>query len=180
MMRGYYAKHAFASFARVTCGQAQAVANERGRFVAFLLEPDQNAVAMVEISDQGPKVDWEILVNYPAVQWKDFLAKRPAGEQDLAVTISRCYVREDFLAKEEKLVRDQLLGLRIGLPGSDDQLFAAIPVDSEPGRWIVAHVPWEHENKSAPVRARLAFDPSHAAMPERVVIGAIPVTGWTR
>lgn len=180
LMREHYARHAFVSFGAMAIGKAQPMVNERGRFVAFLLDPDQTVVAMVEVTDKGPLIDWEILVNYPLIQWAEFIAKRPDGETNLAVTFSRCYVRDEFLTESEKPVRDQLLGLRVGIPGNDDPLFAAVPVVSDLGRWVVAHVPWEHENKVAPVRADFVLDPAHAAMPGRVEVRSIPVNGWNR
>lgn len=180
MMREYHATRPFKPLAGLGPGGAKTVENSAGRFAVFLLSSKDFPVAMIEVGTDGPKLDWEMLVNHPLVEWERFLKARPAATGELAVTITRCYIREDYLTAEEKTKLGQLIGVRLGMPGNEVQLFAAVSLESETGRWVSENVPWEHENKTTLARMVLAFDPKHRAFDKRVTIHGQPGFGWNR
>ena len=168
LMRGYYGDKTFVSMKGMRITSERGVVNANGRFVVFLLEGSRKGLAMVELGADGPLLDWEMTVNYPQYQWVKILENRPAGSMEAAVFMARCYTREELLLEQEWQEKDKVLGVRLSMPGNPDTLFAAVPAESELGRWVAGKVPWEHENRGLLVRVEMAFSEEHALMPERV------------
>jgi hypothetical protein len=179
LMAEFYAGRPFEPWKAHEIAGERPVVNKSGRFVVLLLDPG-NRVVMVQITPQGCLLDWEMSVNYPLHQWDRLLAERPLEKRMVRVLAARCYVRPDLLAEAERPLRDQLLGVRLSMPGREDLLFAALEADSELGRWIMSRLPWEHENQSMMLRAELAFDPAHQTIAERVVFAAVQGESWNR
>ena len=180
IMRTYYGTNQFQSLAKSEIRSAKVSRTPAGKFVVFFLDHPIQQVAMVEISSDGPRLDWEILTNQPLREWESFLKSRSSAPTNVAAAICRCYVREDYLTREELPRRGELLGVRISMPGHAVPLFSAIPVSSELGQWLAAKLPWEHEDKSMIARVTIGFSPEHEPMQDRVILHAEPTPGWNR
>lgn len=180
MMTAYYADHEFQTLAKSEIRSIRVSRNPAGKFVVLLLDHPVQQVAMVELGGDGPRLDWEILVNLPLREWENFVKSRPSAPTNTAVAVSRCYVREDYLTPEELPKRAELLGVRIGMPGNPVLLFSAVPIGSPLGQSLAARLPWEHDNKSMIARATLSFAPEHAPMQDRVILYGEPSPGWNR
>lgn len=180
LLRTYYAEHEFQPLQGRAIRSAKMTRNAVGKFAVFLLDHPVHQIAMVELGGDGPRLDWEMLVNLPLRDWESFLKSRPSAPTNLAVAMSRCYVREDYLTPAELPHRADLIGLRLGMPGNPELLFATLPLDSPLGKWLAQHLPWEHENRTLLCRATLNFAPEFEAMKDRVVLQGEPTPGWNR
>lgn len=180
IVRAYYARHEFQPLSKSEIRSARISRTPAGKFVVFLLDHATQQVAMVEIGADGPRLDWEILTNQPLREWEAFVKSRPTAPTNIPAGICRCYVREDYLTEEELPRRGEFLGVRISMPGNPEQLFSAIPLSTELGRWLAAKLPWEHEDKTMVARVTVGFAPEHAPMQDRVILHAEPSPGWNR
>lgn len=183
LMRGYYRENPFRPWTGRRILQERPRANSSGSFVVFLMEDtagDGTSVVVVETGGDTCALDWEMSVNYALFEWDALVKARPAQPVVVRALVARCYVREDLLLPAEKDAREQVLALRIFMHGREDLLFAALPVDSESGKWAMANVPWEHDNRPLLLRVEVAFDPAYASLPERVRFVRVVGDTWTR
>lgn len=183
LMRSYYQANPFRPWTGRRILQERPKANSSGSFVVFLMEDhtgDSASVVVVETGGDTCALDWEMSVNYPLFQWDALVKERPSEPVMVRALVARCYVREDLLLPAEKVVRDRTLALRIFMVGREDLLFAAMPVDSELGKWVMEKVPWEHDDRPLMLRVEVAFDPAHASIPERVRLERVVGDTWTR
>ncbi|MFM7182383.1 MAG: hypothetical protein ACKO2G_13085 [Verrucomicrobiales bacterium] len=180
IMRAYYVDHEYQSLVKSQIRSAKISRTPAGKFVIFLLDHPVQQVAMVEMSADGPRLDWEILTNQPLRDWEAFIKSRPSAPTNIPVAICRCYVREDYLTPEELPNRSDYLGMRVSMPGNPDLLFSAVPLASPLGQWLAAKLPWEHDDKTIVARATLSFAPEHTVMRDRVILHGEPSPGWNR
>ena len=183
LMRSYYRANPFRPWTGRRILQERPKANSSGSFVVFLMEDTTSEAASVVVVETGGDtcaLDWEMSVNYPLFEWDALVKERPAQPVVARALVARCYVREDLLLPAEKEARDQTLALRIFMVGREDLLFAAMPVDSELGKWVMGKVPWEHDDRPLLLRVELAFDPAYASIPERVRFVRVVGDNWTR
>lgn len=180
LLRSYYAEREFQPLQDRAIRSVKFTRNAAGKFAVFLLDHPVYQIAMVELSPDGPRLDWEMLVNLPLRDWEKFTRSRPSAPTNLAVAMSRCYVREDYLTAAELPNRADQIGVRLGMPGNPELLFATLPLASPLGQWLADRLPWEHENRTLLCRATLNFTPEFEAMKDRVVLLGEPTPGWNR
>ena len=157
--------------------------NDSGQFVALLMEGRpgvQPSVAMVECTGGGYALDWEMSVNYAWHQWDTFRTVRPAESTPVRALVARTFVRDDFLLADERPAKGSLVSAMVFMLGRENPLYVVVAADSEVGKWIVDKAPWDHEDRSIMERIDLAFDPAHAAVPDRVVVRRLIGENWTR
>lgn len=89
-------------------------------------------VVFVEITPQGPKVDWETAVGYQPMPWDDYVSQRP---KDKAMDF-RVVVKPDQFFSHEFPDNGQWKCFQLSVPGSVETLFGYVRADSEASRQL--------------------------------------------
>lgn len=179
LLREFYQNHPFPELKDLKVLSHRSVINPVGKFVVFAMEGGPLDVIMVELTNDGPLLDWELSTHYPEFQWNRFLENSPKDPETLAFLLQRCDPKDEFLAPTERAEKNKVIALKLGVPGGRSSLYSVIPLHGELSEWVRTNVPWEHASRGLPVRATVQHDPA-TTTGNRVTIQGTPSTTWNR
>ncbi len=127
---------------------------------------------VLEQCEDGPRVDWELMVNLPRHTWNKFLEARPAEPQTISVVAARSSVLDRYF-DDAGVDRDEAIGIRVW-HGPADSHYAVLPKGSEMAEKMSELLEWDKGRK---IVIEASFDPE-SKLNDRLNFDGFYKTGW--